>query len=423
MLLFIVPPTLSRKYHWGRPRSDFRCGSRYKADCNTDFNFCCSDFGWCGEKQKFCMCQRCVDFRTDINECELHIDKCQHICNNTWGSYRCSCREGYVLLLDGYTCDFDECKSANHTKCDHYCTNTFGSYKCSCRYGYVLLSDGHTCAVDKCYQNNGGCEQRCLEKKTQNDTHRCACYEGHTLLDDNRSCRDIDECAEGLNHCEDKCVNHKGGHRCKCREGYTLRSDGITCRDYNECIGGTKTGQICDYMCENTPGSYKCSCRDGEVLDDDGHRCLRRLSVTSKALIGVGVLLALFVPCGIFAGSRRRRKLRQTSNDSADSDTHNIVHFDVRQETIETNVSPDVDVHTNQNDSMPLVPPPYDDVIGLPDTDGSDPSAVPLSTPNIDLSSRVPPSYETVLAEMGNIRVDSEIAPPSYHEFDTMLQT
>lgn len=39
--------------------------------------------------------------------------------------------------------DLDECSS--NPGCDHYCENTEGSYRCSCRTLYTLNSNGHTC--------------------------------------------------------------------------------------------------------------------------------------------------------------------------------------------------------------------------------------------------------------------------------------
>ena len=39
---------------------------------------------------------------TDINECELGY--CNHFCNNSEGSFTCSCQNGYVLEDDDRTC-------------------------------------------------------------------------------------------------------------------------------------------------------------------------------------------------------------------------------------------------------------------------------------------------------------------------------
>ena len=39
---------------------------------------------------------------TDINECELGY--CNHFCNNSEGSFTCSCQDGYALENDNRTC-------------------------------------------------------------------------------------------------------------------------------------------------------------------------------------------------------------------------------------------------------------------------------------------------------------------------------
>ena len=39
---------------------------------------------------------------TDINECELGY--CNHYCNNSVGSFTCSCQEGFALEDDDRTC-------------------------------------------------------------------------------------------------------------------------------------------------------------------------------------------------------------------------------------------------------------------------------------------------------------------------------
>lgn len=34
---------------------------------------------------------------TDIDECALDTDKCEQLCYNNLGSYRCGCRDGFLL--------------------------------------------------------------------------------------------------------------------------------------------------------------------------------------------------------------------------------------------------------------------------------------------------------------------------------------
>ena len=51
------------------------------------------------------------NFISDLNECEKKIDGvvsnrgCQHKCNNTVGSFSCSCYNGYDLADDLTTCE------------------------------------------------------------------------------------------------------------------------------------------------------------------------------------------------------------------------------------------------------------------------------------------------------------------------------
>ena len=45
-----------------------------------------------------------TSFPTDINECEEGVSGCSQLCNNTVGSYLCSCTNGYSLLEDGRNC-------------------------------------------------------------------------------------------------------------------------------------------------------------------------------------------------------------------------------------------------------------------------------------------------------------------------------
>ena len=40
----------------------------------------------------------------DIDECASGTDACAHSCQDTQGSYTCSCRSGYALNADGRTC-------------------------------------------------------------------------------------------------------------------------------------------------------------------------------------------------------------------------------------------------------------------------------------------------------------------------------
>lgn len=78
---------------------------------------------------------------TDVNECEQVPKVCQHGCENTDGSFVCTCPNGYTLSSDGITCrDIDECATGRHG-CQHECVNTQGSYTCVCAKGFSQVGD------------------------------------------------------------------------------------------------------------------------------------------------------------------------------------------------------------------------------------------------------------------------------------------
>lgn len=119
-------------------------------------------------------------YSLDINECRHYPGRlCAHKCENTEGSYQCSCTTGFKLEHDGRNCEgkmticsvfsFDicrwwalrKCKQArkehfagvltdvnecDNNPCSQECANVYGSYQCYCRRGYQLSDlDGITC--------------------------------------------------------------------------------------------------------------------------------------------------------------------------------------------------------------------------------------------------------------------------------------
>ncbi|XP_029658164.1 epidermal growth factor-like protein 7 isoform X1 [Octopus sinensis] len=66
----------------------------------------CQNGGECGAPNK-CICpKQWTDkfCQTDVNECISGQHKCQHNCVNTYGSYKCSCNDGFKLMSDGFSC-------------------------------------------------------------------------------------------------------------------------------------------------------------------------------------------------------------------------------------------------------------------------------------------------------------------------------
>ncbi|XP_065055560.1 fibrillin-2-like isoform X2 [Rhopilema esculentum] len=81
----------------------------------------------------------------DVNEClSAELNNCPYGCNNTIGSYLCTCPIGYKIQNVSTCVDVDECADKSHD-ChkNAACKNTVGSFSCSCRKGYI--GDGRNC--------------------------------------------------------------------------------------------------------------------------------------------------------------------------------------------------------------------------------------------------------------------------------------
>ncbi|KAK5865584.1 hypothetical protein PBY51_019846 [Eleginops maclovinus] len=169
---------------------------------------------------------------------------CQPLCQpgckhgDCVGPNKCKCHPGFT----GKTCnqDLNEC-GLKPRPCKHRCMNTYGSYKCYCLNGYMLMPDGtcgnaRTCGMANCQY---GCEV--LKGEV-----RCQCPSpGLQLAPDGRTCVDVDECAAGIAVCPRfrKCINTFGSYICKCHEGFDLQyiNGKYQCIDVDECSLGRAT--------------------------------------------------------------------------------------------------------------------------------------------------------------------------------------
>ena len=68
--------------------------------------------------------------------------------NNIKNKYFESDKFVQTLKDDGKTCDVDECY-AGTSGCSDGCNNTIGSYQCTCPPEKFLSSDGHNCGLLK----------------------------------------------------------------------------------------------------------------------------------------------------------------------------------------------------------------------------------------------------------------------------------
>uniref|UniRef100_A0A667YKR7 Growth arrest-specific 6 n=1 Tax=Myripristis murdjan TaxID=586833 RepID=A0A667YKR7_9TELE len=151
-------------------------------------------------------------------------------CEDKKGDFLCHCFTGWT----GARCekDVNECSKRNGG-CDHECNNTMGSYRCSCHQGYTLVAR-HICEdVDEC-KDPGVCgTARCVNNQGSYD---CLCETGYMYDNETKSCIDVDECEEGV--CAEECMNTPGSFRCFCdgRQGMKLGQDHRSCKPITPCM-------------------------------------------------------------------------------------------------------------------------------------------------------------------------------------------
>ncbi|KAM9819941.1 nephronectin a isoform 5-T5 [Syngnathus typhle] len=238
---------------WPRQMASSNGLCRYGARVDCCWGWTRRSWGHC--QPPFVLTHRLVGIRCQPQA--LCPSGCKH--GDCVGPNKCKCHAGFT----GKTCnqDLNEC-GLKPRPCKHRCMNTYGSYKCYCLNGYMLMPDGtcgnlRTCGLANCQY---GCEV--LKGEV-----RCQCPSpGLQLAPDGRTCVDMDECATGMAVCPRfrKCINTFGSYICKCHDGFDLQyiNGKYQCIDVDECA--LQTGRCGGYAtCFNTPGSYKCKCKDG----------------------------------------------------------------------------------------------------------------------------------------------------------------
>ncbi|TNN77580.1 Sushi domain-containing protein 1 [Liparis tanakae] len=111
------------------------------AHCDDSGKVCNCKYGFVGNGITYCQ---------DKDECQIGANKIcgQHTtCQNTYGSYYCTCLAGYspsnnmsvFIPNDGTHCqDIDECGIAGLCGAGAQCRNLEGSFDCSCQLGHQV---------------------------------------------------------------------------------------------------------------------------------------------------------------------------------------------------------------------------------------------------------------------------------------------
>ncbi|XP_063161438.1 latent-transforming growth factor beta-binding protein 1 isoform X2 [Candoia aspera] len=232
-------------------------------------------------------------FCQDINECQLQGVCPNGECLNTMGSYRCTCKPGFVpdptlsrcilvektspplpvevrpdvstssasqVIAPTQVTEINEC-TVNPNICGPgHCINLPVGYTCLCYDGYRLNDQQTKCSdINECSQTPHLCSLgRC---ENTEGSFLCICEAGFMANEQGTDCVDVDECARPDICGEGLCVNTIGSYKCEyCDRGFQMNRRG-QCEDIDEC----SVVHTCpDAECINAPGSYQCvPCRDG----------------------------------------------------------------------------------------------------------------------------------------------------------------
>ncbi|KAK1339359.1 hypothetical protein QTO34_020042 [Cnephaeus nilssonii] len=330
-----------------------------------------------------CLCETGFQPAPESGEC-VDIDECEDRgdpvcgawrCENNPGSYRCvlGCQPGFHTAPSGDCIDIDEC--ANDTACGShgFCDNTEGSFRCLCDQGFETSSSGWDCVdVNECElmlavcgaalcenvegsflclcasdleeydAQEGHCRPRgaagqsipeappgdhlsgpvrmecysghqdrppCSRLLGRNTTQaECCCTQGASWGDACDPCpaedsvefseicpsgkgyipvegawmfgqttyTDADECVMfGPGLCQNgRCLNTVPGYICLCNPGYHYDATRRKCEDHDECQDmACENGE-----CVNTEGSFHCFCSPPLTLDLSQQRCVNSTS-------------------------------------------------------------------------------------------------------------------------------------------------
>lgn len=254
-----------------------RCNNGYQGDGRTCVVTACSAGFETPEGGGACV---------DVDECARGVDDCDPnaSCTDTDGAFTCACNQGYTgtgkactlspcasglrFNASSGTCqDIDEC--AEGTAGCHVnatCNNTSGSFTCTCRNGYSGNGTTTCNDVDECTASSDNCAQICTNT---GGGYECSCNDG--FVADLHFCQEVNECADpAAVGCLGECVNTAGGFQCFGEGGISsLANPAASPYPNMQCAGAV--GPEALWFQTNQKTSFPVDCRCPQGASEPGH--------------------------------------------------------------------------------------------------------------------------------------------------------
>uniref|UniRef100_A0AAR2LB85 Latent transforming growth factor beta binding protein 3 n=1 Tax=Pygocentrus nattereri TaxID=42514 RepID=A0AAR2LB85_PYGNA len=285
----------------------------------------------------------------DINECMMQ-GVCQNgECLNTQGSFRCTCKPGYILT-DRTRCMASQVEQGPcyrmltpTGRCELALLTNLSREICCCTVGKAWGRSCERCPQDGTASFNKICpagkgmsvlhyygtlsiqpfqtsiEQSPVLPKSEQPGEACMQTSKLFLKFVNEPNRQTDECRLNRNICgHGQCINTQTGFMCHCEAGYRSHAQRKSCVDENECDWepcGQGRG-----TCINTVGSYRCNCHPGNklVVHHGKRRCVDINECSKPDVCGIGghcVNLPGSYKCECLPGFRSKSRRQPVCED------------------------------------------------------------------------------------------------------------
>uniref|UniRef100_A0A8D2J2H0 Latent-transforming growth factor beta-binding protein 1 n=2 Tax=Varanus komodoensis TaxID=61221 RepID=A0A8D2J2H0_VARKO len=240
-------------------------------------------------------------FCQDINECQLQGVCPNGECLNTMGSYRCTCKMGFVpdptfsrcilgtAAPDQELVSLDDREKPIVQPGQPQLSPGISTINLHPQFPVVVektsppvpvevgpdvstssasqvIAPTQVTEINECTVHPGICGAgHCVNLPVG---FACFCYDGYRL-NEQIMCSDINECTQNPNLCSHgQCENTEGSFLCICQAGFMANEQGTDCVDVDECARPHTCGEG---LCVNTVGSYRCEyCESGLRMNRRG---------------------------------------------------------------------------------------------------------------------------------------------------------